>query len=121
MMTTPDSMDAVFRAMGSPTRRRILDIVKNQPGCSVNEVCEGFEMSRIAVMKHLRILKDADLILSEKTGRTRSFYHNSVPIQMIYDRWTTEYSALWASSMTRVKYRVEGRRKKRGRKDKARQ
>ena len=121
MSNAPDSMDAVFRAMASPIRRRVLDIVKNRPGCSVNDVCEGFEMSRIAVMKHLRILEDADLVLSEKTGRTRSLYHNSVPIQMIYDRWTTEYSGLWASRMTRIKYRVEGRRKKRGRKDKTRQ
>jgi len=112
-------MDAVFKAIGSASRRRILDVVKNNPGCSVNDVCEGFDVSRIAVMKHLRILEDADLVLSEKVGRTRRLYHNSVPIQMIHERWTTEYSALWAGRMTRVKYRVEGRRKERGGKDQA--
>ena len=102
-------MDAVFRALGSAVRRRILDIVKNRPGCSVQEVCAHFEMSRIAVMKHLRILEEAQLIHSEKNGRTRELYHNTVPIQMIYDRWTTEYSALWGSRMTRIKYAIEQR------------
>ena len=80
---TPDSMDAVFAALGNPTRRQILDIVKNDPGCSITEVCSHFEMSRIAVMKHLRILEGTDLIQSEKVGRKRSLYMNAVPIQMI--------------------------------------
>jgi predicted transcriptional regulator len=110
-----DSMDAVFRALASPSRRRILDIVKNHPGANVNEVSAFFETSRIAVMKHLRILEEANLIHSEKRGRDRRLYFNAVPIQLIYDRWTTEYSALWASRMTRVKHRVESKGKKHGR------
>ena len=108
-------MDAVFRALASDSRRRILDIVKNRPGCNVNDVSESFDMSRIAVMKHLRQLEEAELILSEKVGRERRLYHNAVPIQMIYDRWTTEYSALWASRMTQVKYKVESKPAKKGR------
>ncbi len=103
-------MDAVFRALASGSRRRILDIVKNRPGCSVNEVCGFFEISRIAVMKHLGILESADLLVSQKEGRVRRLYHNAVPIQLVYDRWTTEYSALWASGMTAVKYRVESKK-----------
>jgi predicted transcriptional regulator len=91
----------------------MLDIVKNRPGCNVNDVCASFDMSRIAVMKHLRQLEEAELILSRKEGRDRRLYHNAVPIQMIYDRWTTEYSALWAGRMTAIKYRVEGAAKKR--------
>jgi predicted transcriptional regulator len=102
-------MDAVFRALGNPARRRILDIVKDRPGCSVQGVCEHFEISRIAVMKHLRILEQADLLQSEKEGRTRKLYFNVVPIQMIHDRWTSEYSALWASRLTRIKYKVESK------------
>lgn len=109
MSHDPDPMDAVFKALGSTVRRRILDIVKDRPGCHVNDVCAHFEMSRIAVMKHLRILEEADLILSQKSGRTRQLYHNSVPIQMIYDRWTTEYSALWASRLTDIKYKIESK------------
>ena len=107
-------MDAVFQALGNPSRRLILDIVKDRPGCSVNDVCEHFDTSRIAVMKHLKVLEEANLIHSEKVGRTRKLYHNAVPIQMIYDRWTTEYSALWAGRMTKIKYRVEAKRKKNG-------
>lgn len=105
-------MDAVFRALASPVRRRLLDILKEHPGSSVNDVSDFFDMSRIAVMKHLGILEDANLVHSEKEGRTRRLYFNAVPIQMIHDRWTTEYSALWASRMTRVKYKVEARGKK---------
>jgi predicted transcriptional regulator len=101
------SLDAVFSALANESRRRILDIVKQSPGCSVLHVAGFFTVSRISVMKHLRILEAAGLLLSEKHGRTRKLYFNAVPIQLIYDRWTTEYSALWASQLTRLKYRVE--------------
>jgi predicted transcriptional regulator len=104
------SMNLVFEALASPVRRKILDVVKDQPGCSVHAVCDFFEISRVAVMKHLDLLEEANLIVSRKEGRTRELYFNPVPIQLIYDRWTTDYSALWASGMTRVKYRVESRR-----------
>jgi predicted transcriptional regulator len=107
-----DAMDAVFRALANESRRRILDIVKDRPGCSVNYVAGFFDASRINVMKHLRVLDEAGLIHSEKQGRTRKLYFNCVPIQIIHDRWTTEYSALWAGRLTRIKYRVESKRGK---------
>lgn len=100
-------MDAVFQALASHHRRKILDLVKSMPGCSVNDVCKYFDMSRIAVMKHLRVLEDAGLLVSRKPGRTRELFFNAVPIQMIYDRWTTEYSQFWASQVTDLKFRVE--------------
>jgi predicted transcriptional regulator len=103
----PESMNAVFTALASPTRRKILDVVKDQPGCTVKQVAKFFIMSRIGVIKHLRVLAAAGLLISEKVGRTRKLYFNCVPIQMIYDRWTTEYSALWASRLTEIKHRVE--------------
>jgi DNA-binding transcriptional ArsR family regulator len=109
-----DEMDAVFRALASESRRRILDIVKDRPGCSVNHVAGFFDESRINVMKHLRVLEEARLIHSEKQGRTRRLYFNCVPIQMIHERWTTEYSAMWAGRLTRVKYRVETDRRNDG-------
>lgn len=104
-----DPQGAVFAALASAARRRMLDILKEAPGCSVSHVAEHFETSRIAVMKHLRVLEGAGLVRSEKHGRTRALYFNAVPIQAIYDRWTTEYSALWASKLTRIKYAVESR------------
>ena len=68
-------------------------------------------------MKHLAVLEAADLVISSKEGRVRKLYFNAVPIQLIYDRWTTEYSAYWSENLTRIKYRVEarsGNRKKAG-------
>ena len=109
-------MDSVFRALAHPSRRRLLDILKEHAGASVADVCGFFEMSRIAVMKHLRILEEASLVTSVKEGRTRKLYFNAVPIQMIHDRWTSEYSALWAAQLTRLKYKVEGGRKTKARK-----
>ena len=103
----PNSMGSVFAALAHTSRRRILDIVRENGGCSVNDVAAHFDISRIAVMKHLRVLEEAGLLISEKEGRTRHLYFNAVPIQMIYDRWTSEYSALWASKLTRLKYSVE--------------
>lgn len=103
----PESMDSVFAALAHPSRRRILDIVRENGGCSVNDVSEHFDVSRIAVMKHLTVLEEAGLLISEKHGRTRRLYFNAVPIQMIYDRWTSEYSALWAGKLTRLKYAIE--------------
>lgn len=102
-----ETMDLTFQALASQPRRRLLDLVKSMPGCSVNDVCKYFETSRIAVMKHLRVLEQAQLIVSRKRGRTRELYFNVVPIQLIYDRWTTEYSSFWASKVTDLKFQVE--------------
>ncbi|HEX5787317.1 MAG TPA: helix-turn-helix transcriptional regulator [Woeseiaceae bacterium] len=103
----PESMDHVFHALASATRREILDIVKARPGCGVVDVCRFFDVSRIAVMKHLNVLETAGLLISEKHGRVRRLYFNAAPIQAIYERWTTEYSANWAGRLTEFKRAVE--------------
>jgi len=103
----PESMDKVFQALASSTRREMLDIVRNRPGCSVRDVSRHFDVSRIAVMKHLTVLEQAGLLISEKKGRRRSLYFNTVPIQIIHDRWTSEFSALWAGKLTAFRYRLE--------------
>ena len=108
MLKTKD-MDAVFQALAHESRRRMLDIVKEEPGIGVGALAGEFDVSRIAVMKHLTVLEDANLIISQKDGRTRKLYFNAAPIQMIHDRWTTEYSAYWAGHMTRIKYLAEAR------------
>jgi DNA-binding transcriptional ArsR family regulator len=105
----PKSMDKVFQALSSAPRRAILDIVRDRPGSSVGHVCKFFDVSRIAVMKHLNVLEEAGLLISEKQGRTRRLYFNSAPIQMIHERWTTEYSALWAGHLTEFKRQVEAK------------
>ena len=101
-------MDAVFAALASEPRRRVLDVLKREPGCNVNRVCEFFgDMGRVAVMKHIDVLEAAHLLLSERVGRERQLYFNPVPIHMIYDRWTTEFSAYWAGRLAHMKYRLE--------------
>ena len=104
MMTDTDT---VFRALGDPSRRRMLDLVKAQPGISVGELAESFSFTRYGVMKHLRILADAALVTSERDGKHRRLYINVIPIQTIYDRWISKYSAMWASKLTQLKYSLE--------------
>ena len=104
-----DSPDLVFAALAHPARRRMLDLLVEHPGASVKAVASHFEITRIAVMKHLGVLEEAGLVLSEKNGRTRQLFFNPIPIQRIYDRWTTQYSSFWASHMTDIQARVEAR------------
>ena len=108
-MLNDRDMDAVFQALAHESRRRMLDIVKEEPGIGVGALAAEFDVTRIAVMKHLTVLEDAGLIISEKDGRTRKLYFNAAPIQMIHDRWTTEYSAYWAGQLTRIKYLAESK------------
>ncbi len=100
--------DAFFRALADPSRRVLMDRLFERDGQTLGELQAALpQMSRIAVMKHLRVLEDASLIRSEKHGRERRLFFNPVPIQMIYDRWTTEFSAYWAGQLARMKYRLE--------------
>ncbi len=103
----PESMDKLFQALASAPRRRMLDIVRDEPGCNVAAVARHFDVSRIAVMKHLAVLESAGLVISEKEGRARRLWFNAAPIQQIHERWTTEYSAHWAGRLTAFKHMVE--------------
>lgn len=106
-MIPDNDMNTVFQALAHESRRRVLDIVKECPGISVGALASEFDVSRIAVIKHLRVLEEAALLISEKDGRTRHLYFNPVPIQLIHERWTTEYSAYWSREVTRLKYLAE--------------
>lgn len=102
-----EQLDHLFAALAHPARRRILDLLMQGPGMSVKALASHFDMSRIGVMKHLRALEECELVLSKKSGRTRQLYFNAVPIQLVYDRWTTQYSAFWSSRLADIKSRVE--------------
>ena len=106
-MLDDHDMDAVFQALASSSRRRMLDRLKESPGIPVGTLAADFDVSRIAVMKHLRVLEDAQLVVSRKEGRTRRLYFNAVPIQLIHERWMTDYSAYWSGNLTRLKYAAE--------------
>lgn len=101
-------LDAVFQALASQARRQILDIVAASPGCGVGHVAEHFEFSRIGVLKHVNVLEDAGLLVSEKVGRDRPLYVNLAPLQLIQERWSDQYRSFWAGRLTRLKYVVEG-------------
>lgn len=100
--------DSIFRALADPSRRRILDLLKARPGLTVGNMVQHFDFSRFAVMKHLRILEEVGLVAPRREGKTKRLYLNVIPIQTIYDRWISHYSALWASKLTSLKYELEG-------------
>lgn len=100
-------MDTVFQALAHPARREMLDRLRAEPGACVGDLCEPFDMSRVGAMKHLRVLEEAALVVSQTEGRKRLLYVNAVPIQTIYDRWISDWSSLWAHEITTVAYRVE--------------
>jgi uncharacterized protein YndB with AHSA1/START domain/DNA-binding transcriptional ArsR family regulator len=101
------SEDEVFRALADPSRRRILDLVKARPGITVSQLAQSFDFTRYAVMKHLRVLEHAELIVPRRAGKNKELYLNAIPIQTIYDRWLSRFSAMWASSLTTLKYQLE--------------
>lgn len=105
-----DDLDATFFALSAELRRRMLDVLKNEGGCNVSRVCEHFEaeIGRHAVMKHLATLERGGLLVSAKDGRDRRLWFDPTPLQLIHERWTTEYSAFWAARLTRLKYAAEG-------------
>jgi DNA-binding transcriptional ArsR family regulator len=111
-MSTEDDMTAVFHALAHESRRKILDVLKARPGIGVGELASRFDVTRIAVMNHLAVLEAAGLVVSEKDGRVRRLYLNATPIQMINDRWMSDYSAHWAKRITGIKYAAEAAAKK---------
>lgn len=104
-----DKVDALLAALAHGGRRRMLDLLMASPGMSVKALASHFEMSRIAVLKHLKVLGEVELVLSKKEGRVRHLFFNPVPIQLLHDRWTTQYSAFWTERMADIKSRIERR------------
>ena len=85
------SMDAVFRALADESRRQLLDRLHNKNGQTLGELCEGLDMTRQAVTKHLGILEDANLVATERRGREKLHFINPVPIFDIADRWIGKF------------------------------
>ncbi len=104
-----EALDRLLSAMAHSGRRRMLDLLIAAPGISIKALASHFDMSRVAVLKHVQVLEAAQLVLSRKEGRTRHLFFNAVPIQQIHDRWTDRYSAFWSERMIDLKQRVEGR------------
>ena len=84
--------DRVFKALGDPTRRFLLDLLFEHDGRTLTDLESGLEMTRFGVMKHLRILEDAGLVVAKKSGREKLHYLNPVPIRLVHDRWIDKYT-----------------------------
>ncbi|HHH31290.1 MAG TPA: ArsR family transcriptional regulator [Polyangiaceae bacterium] len=104
-----DALDALLAALSRRTRRRILDLVSAEPGMSMKALASHFDVSRIGVLKHVRVLEAVELLLPRKEGRTRHLFFNPIPIQLLRDRWTDQYGAFWSERVVDLKARVERR------------
>lgn len=102
-----DDLDPIFRALADPTRRGILDALFARDGQSVSELDSRLPMTRFGVMKHLKVLEAAGLVIARKQGREKRHYLNAVPIQRVYDRWASRYAQPWARHLTDLKARME--------------
>jgi uncharacterized protein YndB with AHSA1/START domain len=102
-------MDAVFRALADPTRRSLLDELFKQDGQTLSALEARLPMTRFGVMKHLRVLEEAGLVVTRRRGREKLHFLNPVPIRLVHDRWVSKYAEPWAAALTGLKRRLEDR------------
>lgn len=100
-------MDEVFKALADPSRRHLLDVLYQRDGRTLTELSAELDMTRFGTMKHLRVLEDAGLITTRREGREKMHFLNPIPLQMIYDRWVSKYSARIARGLTTLKRTLE--------------
>jgi DNA-binding transcriptional ArsR family regulator len=100
-------MDDVFRALADPTRRGLLDELFEEDGQSLSVLEQRLPMTRFGVMKHLKVLEEAGLVITRKRGREKLHFLNPVPIRLIHDRWVSKYSEPWVSALTGLKKGLE--------------
>jgi len=102
-------MDAVFKALADPTRRSLLDELFKQDGQSLSTLQGRLPMTRFGVMKHLKVLEEAGLVVARKRGREKLHFLNPVPIRLVHDRWVSKYAEPWAAGLSELKARLEDR------------
>jgi uncharacterized protein YndB with AHSA1/START domain len=100
-------VDEVFRALADPTRRALLDELFREDGQSLRSLQGRFSMTRFGVMKHLRLLEEAGLVVTRRRGREKLHFLNPVPIRLIHDRWVSKYAEPWVSALTGLKSELE--------------
>jgi uncharacterized protein YndB with AHSA1/START domain len=102
-------MDDVFRALADPTRRSLLDELFKEDGQTLTALESRLPMSRFGVMKHLKVLEEAGLVVTKKRGREKLHFLNPVPIRLVHDRWVSKYAEPWAAGLTGLKRNLEDR------------
>src|ERR671926_64759 len=103
-------MDAVLRALADPARRKLLDRLYEEDGQTLGALVRRLPMTRIGVMKHLRVLEDAGLVKTRRRGREKLHFLNPVPIRLVHDRWVSKYAEPWAATLTGLKRGLEEER-----------
>ncbi|MEP6808428.1 MAG: SRPBCC domain-containing protein [Chloroflexota bacterium] len=103
-------MDDVFRALADPTRRSLLDQLFKEDGQSLSALGKRLPMTRIGVMKHLRVLEDAGLLTTKRRGREKLHFLNPLPIRLVHDRWVSKYAEPWAVGLIGLKKEIEEER-----------
>jgi DNA-binding transcriptional ArsR family regulator len=100
-------VDLVFKALADPTRRSLLDELFRQDGQTLSMLEERIDMTRFGVMKHLKVLEDAELVVTRRRGRQKLHFLNPVPIRLVHDRWVSKYSEPWVAGLSEIKERLE--------------
>jgi len=101
--------DVVFKALADPTRRLLLDRLFERDGRTLSDLESEVEMTRFGVMKHLRVLEDAGLVVTRRSGREKLHFLNPVPIRLVHDRWIDKYTEGPAAALVRLKRELEDR------------
>ena len=100
-------MDAVFKALADPTRRSLLDQLYREDGQNLRTLQERLPMTRFGVMKHLKVLEEAGLVVTRRRGREKLHFLNPVPIRLVHDRWVSKYAEPWAATLSGLKHELE--------------
>jgi len=102
----------VFKALADPTRRSLLDELFQRDGQTLSELEGRIDMTRFGVMKHLKLLEEADLVVSRRRGRQKLHFLNPVPIRLVHDRWVSKYAEPWVAGLSEIKQRLESQMEK---------
>ena len=97
----------MFKALADPTRRSLLDELFREDGQTLGALEERFAMTRFGVMKHLKLLEEAGLVVTRRQGREKLHFLNPVPIRLVHDRWVSKYAEPWAATLSALKTRIE--------------
>jgi DNA-binding transcriptional ArsR family regulator len=100
-------VDEVFKALADPTRRGLLDELFEEDGQTLTALEARLPMSRFGVMKHLKVLEEANLVVTKRRGREKLHFLNPVPIRLIHDRWVSKYAEPWTAALTGLKQELE--------------
>ena len=102
--------DSVFKALADPTRRFLLDLLYAREGQTLTELESAVEMTRYGVMKHLKVLEEADLVVTRRSGREKLHFLNAVPIREVHDRWIDKYTERHVAALIDLKNELETER-----------